>query len=84
MRAMTPPNTPLWDDSDWSPLPQLEGQVSADLCVIGLGGSGLSAVLEGLRLGLRVIGIDAGIVAGGAAGRNGGLLLAGAAKFYHE
>lgn len=58
--------------------------MQADLCVVGLGGSGLSAVLEGLRLGLRVIGIDAGIVAGGAAGRNGGLLLAGAAKFYHE
>ena len=81
---MTLPNRPLWDDHAWSPLPQLEGEVSADLCVIGLGGSGLSAVLEGLRLGLGVVGIDAGIVAGGAAGRNGGLLLAGAAKFYHE
>jgi gamma-glutamylputrescine oxidase len=81
---MNPPNTPLWDDCAWSPLPQLEGEVSADLCVIGLGGSGLSAVLEGLRLGLRVIGIDAGSVAGGAAGRNGGFLMAGAAKFYHE
>ncbi len=81
---MTLPNTPLWDDARWSALPQLEGAVAADLCVIGLGGSGLSAVLEGLRLGLRVVGIDAGMVAGGAAGRNGGFLLAGAAKFYHE
>ena len=81
---MTLPNTPLWDDARWSPLPILEGEVSADLCVIGLGGSGLSAVLEGLRLGLSVVGIDAGMVAGGAAGRNGGFLLAGAAKFYHE
>ncbi len=81
---MTLLNTPLWDDARWSPLPQLDGEVQTDLCVIGLGGSGLSAVLEGLRLGLRVIGIDAGSVAGGAAGRNGGLLLSGAAKFYHE
>ena len=84
MRSMNLPNTPLWDDLAWSGLPALGGQLEADLCVIGLGGSGLSAVLEGLRLGLRVIGIDAGIVAGGAAGRNGGFLLSGAAKFYHE
>ena len=84
MPSMQLPNSPLWDDSAWSPLPQLGAELEADLCVIGLGGSGLSAVFEGLRLGLRVVGIDAGIVAGGAAGRNGGLLLAGAAKFYHE
>lgn len=84
MPSVQLPNTPLWDDARWSPLPTLEGEVDADLCVIGLGGSGLSAVLEGLRLGLSVVGIDAGSVAGGAAGRNGGFLLAGAAKFYHE
>ncbi len=79
-----PMNQPLWDDHPWSPLPQLEGNREAELCVIGLGGSGLSATLEGLRLGRRVIGLDAGMVAGGAAGRNGGFVLAGVAKFYHE
>ena len=84
MRGVELPNTPLWDDSRWSALPTINGELTADLCVVGLGGSGLSAVLEGLRLGLSVIGLDAGIVAGGAAGRNGGLLLAGAARFYHE
>ena len=62
----------------------LEGTHQADACVVGLGGSGLSCVRELLRLGASVIGIDAGSVGGGAAGRNGGFLLAGLAPFYHE
>lgn len=52
--------------------------------MIGLGGSGLAAVHELLDLGQRVVGIDAGTVAGGAAGRNGGFLLAGPADFHHD
>lgn len=52
--------------------------------MVGLGGSGLAAIHELLRLGRSVVGIDAGPVAGGAAGRNGGFLLAGLAKFYHQ
>lgn len=56
----------------------------ADLCVIGLGGTGLAAVEAGLEAGLRVIGLDAGPIAGAAAGRNGGLLLAGMAAFHHH
>lgn len=77
-------NVPVWDDSKWPGLPALEGDLEADVCVVGLGGSGLSAVGELLELGRRVVGLDAGPVAGGAAGRNGGFLLAGLAKFYHE
>ena len=64
-------------------LPALAGDVHADVCVVGLGGSGLSCALELGRLGARVVGIDAGDVGGGAAGRNGGFLLAGLASFYH-
>lgn len=56
----------------------------ADLCVIGLGGSGLSAVIEARALGRTVVGIDATCVAGGAAGSNGGILRAGLSKFHHE
>lgn len=52
--------------------------------MVGLGGSGLAAIHELLSLGRKVVGIDAGEIAGGAAGRNGGFLLAGVAKFYHE
>jgi gamma-glutamylputrescine oxidase len=65
-------------------LPALGGDVVCDVCVIGLGGSGLAAVHELLTLGRRVVGIDAGVVAGGAAGRNGGFLLAGPADFHHD
>ena len=77
-------NIPVWDDAPWTPLPTLEGDVETDVCVVGLGGSGLSAVHELLTLGRRVAGLEAGSVAGGAAGRNGGFLLAGAAMFYHD
>ncbi len=65
-------------------LTTLSGAVDADVCVVGLGGSGLSCIGELLRLGARVAGIDAAIVGGGAAGRNGGFLLAGIAAFHHD
>ncbi len=54
------------------------------MCVVGLGGSGLAAVHELLDLGMRVVAVDAGMVAGSAAGRNGGFLLAGPADFHHD
>ena len=79
--AATPP---VWEEGDSLGLPPLAGTHEADACVVGLGGSGLAAVLELLERGQRVIGIDAGAVAGSAAGRNGGFLLAGLARFYHE
>jgi glycine/D-amino acid oxidase-like deaminating enzyme len=77
-------DVPVWEDGDWSGLPALNGDITADVCVIGLGGSGLTAILELLRLGQRVVGIDAARVGAGAAGRNGGLLLAGLHGFHHE
>ena len=73
-----------WDDDPvvaaWPGLPALEADRRADLCVIGLGGSGLAAVRAGIEAGLTVIGVDAGRVAAGAAGRNGGFLIAGPAR----
>jgi gamma-glutamylputrescine oxidase len=76
--------TPLWETGSVAPLPRLEGDVEVDACVVGLGGSGLTCVRELLRLGVRVAGVEAGRVGGGAAGRNGGFLLAGLALFYHD
>jgi gamma-glutamylputrescine oxidase len=75
---------PVWERGGWAVLPRLEGDAEADVCVVGLGGSGLAAVGELLGLGARVVGIDGGMVAGGAAGRNGGFLLAGTYDFYHD
>jgi glycine/D-amino acid oxidase-like deaminating enzyme len=76
---------PLWGDpADWTNPPALEGDAHADVCVVGLGGSGLAAVAALLDAGASVVGIDAGPVAGGAAGRNGGFLLAGAERPHHR
>ena len=84
---MPPPDArgrPVWDVGPAPDLPRLEGDVDADVCVVGLGGSGLACVRELVRLGARVVGVEAGRVGGGAAGRNGGFLLAGLAPFYHD
>lgn len=68
----------------WPGLPPLPGHRRADACVVGLGASGLAAVEILVERGLSVIGIDAGRVASGAAGRNGGFLLGGPALFLHD
>jgi glycine/D-amino acid oxidase-like deaminating enzyme len=77
-------NVPIWEDAAWEGLPALAEELVADVCVVGLGGSGLAAVHELLDRGARVVGVDAGAVAGGAAGRNGGFLIAGLAEFHHD
>jgi gamma-glutamylputrescine oxidase len=75
---------PLWDDGQATSHPPLHGDLTTDVCVVGLGGSGLACIVELRRLGLDVIGLDAGTIGGGAAGRNGGFLLAGLAAFHHD
>lgn len=70
--------------ASWAGLPVLRQELRADVCVVGLGGSGLAAVGELLRRGLSVVGLDAGRVAAGAAGRNGGFLLGGPAIGIHQ
>ena len=79
------PGGPVWADGlETLELPMLDGDVSADVCVVGLGGSGLTCVSALVAAGARVVGLDAGDVGGGAAGRNGGFLLAGIAAFHHD
>lgn len=77
-----------WDDDPvvaaWPGLPRVDHDLTADVCVVGLGGSGLAAVAELVGRGLSVVGIDAGRVGAGAAGRNGGFLLAGPSAFLHR
>ncbi len=55
-----------------------------DLVVVGAGVAGLSCATVAANAGMRVVVIDVGGVGSGAAGRNGGLLLAGFAKFFHD
>ncbi len=64
---------------EWAGFPPLHGSTRADACVVGLGGSGLAAIEELTTRGLSVVGVDAGRVAAGAAGRNGGFLSGGGA-----
>jgi glycine/D-amino acid oxidase-like deaminating enzyme len=78
-----------WDSDPalpvWPGLEPLRSPItSADACVVGLGGSGLAAVDELTTRGLRVVGVDAGRVAGAAAGRNGGILSPGGAMSFSE
>jgi len=75
----------VWDINLERPeFPNVTSNLEADLVVVGLGGSGLTALLHAAERGLTVIGIDADRIAAGAAGRNGGLLLAGIADFHHN
>jgi gamma-glutamylputrescine oxidase len=81
---VTDGNVPVWDDGTWQAPAPLTGDLETGTCVIGLGGSGLTVVEELLARDERVVGLDASDVAAGAAGRNGGFLLAGAYDFYHD
>ncbi len=57
--------------------PKLEGEVRADVCVIGAGFTGLSAALELAERGYSVIVLEAHDVGFGASGRNGGQICTG-------
>ncbi|HEY0969746.1 MAG TPA: FAD-binding oxidoreductase [Gemmatimonadales bacterium] len=84
--AADPPgaNVPVWERHPRAAPQPLVGTVECDVAVVGLGGSGLACVRELLADGARVVGVEAGRIAGGAAGRNGGFLLAGLASFHHD
>jgi gamma-glutamylputrescine oxidase len=64
----------------FAPAPALEGEASADICVIGGGWTGLSAALHLAERGYSVILLEAGRIGWGASGRNGGLLVPGLRK----
>ncbi len=78
--------SPVWNDLAGlaPPYPELDGTVQADVCVIGLGAAGLSAVLHLADQGVDVVGLESGPVGGGASSRNAGFLLAGLAPFHHD
>ena len=55
-----------------APFPSLAGDVTADVCVVGGGYTGLSAALHLAEAGLDVVLVEAQRVGWGASGRNGG------------
>ena len=54
------------------------------MCVIGGGVGGLSCARRLAQHGIETLLLEAGTVAGGASGRNGGFLIAGAAAFHND
>jgi gamma-glutamylputrescine oxidase len=63
--------------NDRTRFPRLEGQASADICVIGGGFSGISSALTLAERGYSVVLLEANRIGWGASGRNGGQLIAG-------
>ncbi|HIP23539.1 MAG TPA: FAD-binding oxidoreductase [Rhodobacteraceae bacterium] len=55
-----------------APFPPLQGEVQADICVVGAGFTGLSAALHLAGAGYKVVVLEAQRVGFGASGRNGG------------
>lgn len=73
-----------WLDEPYDPRPDLDGDVTADVCVIGGGVAGLATTWHLLDRGFRPVLVEACEVAAGASGRNGGFFIAGAAPMYHD
>ena len=81
---MTAGTTPYWLDSPYEARPPLDGDVEVEACVVGGGVAGLSCALRLARHGFDTLLVEAGTVAGGASGRNGGFLIAGTALFHND
>ena len=81
---MTLGTTPFWLDAAYEPRPPLEGDVEAEACVVGGGVGGLSCARRLAEHGIDTVLLEAGTVAGGASGRNGGFLIAGTAAFHND
>ncbi len=57
--------------------PALEGEVTADVCVLGGGFTGVSAALNLAERGFEVVLLEAERIGWGASGRNGGQICSG-------
>jgi glycine/D-amino acid oxidase-like deaminating enzyme len=76
--------TPFWLDAPYEARGPLEGDLDVDACVIGGGVAGLSCARRLAQRGIQTVVLEAGTVAGGASGRNGGFLIAGVATFHND
>ncbi|RUU95182.1 FAD-binding oxidoreductase [Mesorhizobium sp. M1A.F.Ca.IN.020.03.2.1] len=57
--------------------PSLQGSVSADVCIVGAGFTGISAALQLSEKGYKVVVLEAQRIGFGASGRNGGQIVNG-------
>ena len=75
-----PSHAPSWyahSANDKTVRPSLEGEHSADVCVIGAGFTGISAALQLAENGYKVTVVEGERVGFGASGRNGGQIVNG-------
>jgi gamma-glutamylputrescine oxidase len=63
--------------NDDTAYPVLQGEVEADVCVIGGGFTGVSTALTLAERGMRVALLEQNLISWGASGRNGGQLISG-------
>jgi len=61
----------------FAPAFKLEGEISADVVVIGGGYTGIHAALNAVERGFSVVLLEAGKIGWGASGRNGGQMIPG-------
>ena len=64
--------------------PELQGQIRADVAIVGAGFTGLSAALDLAKAGYQVVVVEAQQVGWGASGRNGGQMWTGFSKDMDE
>ena len=60
-----------------APLPPLEGDIQADVCVVGAGLSGCSTAMHLAQRGYKVVVLEAERIGYGASGRSGGQIIPG-------
>jgi glycine/D-amino acid oxidase-like deaminating enzyme len=77
-----PPTTSYWLDEPREPLPERRVEGRPEVAVIGGGVTGCSCALTLAERGVRVRLYEAGEIAAGASGRNGGFALRGATAPY--
>lgn len=75
-----PPSYYAATANDAPPPAPLQGDISADICIVGAGYTGLSAALHLVERGYSVVVLEAERIGWGASGRNGGQLGIGQRK----
>ena len=75
---------PLWHDDPYEEREPLAGRRETDVLVIGAGIGGLSCAWHLAERGVECTVVEASTAAGGASGRNGGFLVAGAAPAHQD
>nr|WP_308910108.1 FAD-binding oxidoreductase [Pseudokordiimonas caeni] len=62
---------------DKAPFARLEGEVTADVCIVGGGFTGVAAALHLAERGASVVLLEQNLIGWGASGRNGGQVIGG-------